>query len=124
MENTKKSNGKGWSLWYSLYDDDYDDGYTPVVNKIVKFQANTYNEMLKKALKILKRSAKRVRRPKSEYSVNIFPRRLPGKETINGREISRLKEKYSDTQTILKLKEKDVQKYFIKGCGLKASKQW
>lgn len=121
MENTKKNNGKEWTIWYTLSDDDYK--YNPVVVKIVKFQANTYDEMLKKALKILKRSAKRVRRLRSRYFVNIFPEPLPGEEAGDGSEIFGLKSKYSDTQKILKLKEKGVQKYFVKGCGPDALKQ-
>ncbi len=114
---------KRWLCFYSLMEPDPQLSYINPLTKVVKLKANTDKEMLRSALKILKRSAKRVRRPKSWYVVNIFLQHSAGKKTINGREIFGLKSEYSNTQKILKLKGANVQEYFVRGYGPRTIEQ-
>ncbi len=118
MKNTEKNSERTWHLLYSV-SSFADNPLNPFVAKIIKLQANTEGEMLKKTLRILKRSARRVRQPKSWYLITIFPQ-SPSKD---GRELFSLKNKYSNTRKILKLTEENVQKYFVKGSGPDVVKQ-
>ena len=117
-----ETNKKEWFLTYIIVlhkAEDVDD----IISRHVNFRADSHEEVLRKALKILKASAKKISHGKDYRAVMVMPGQWHPFAVVQTEELFRLKRKYANRKEILRMREKDLQKYFVQGYGYEAAKQ-
>jgi hypothetical protein len=116
----KKSNEPKWNLYFTLVIPSPDDSTAAI--RVINFSANSPEKALRKALKILQASARRI--TKTEFGiVSLTSGKFHPFAPVDTKNLFRLKFKCANKRTILKIKEENLREYFVRGYGPKALKQ-
>jgi len=127
-ETTLKGKGrKKWVLHCILrgYDED-EENVVSELQKLVCFRANSMKQIFYIVLKVLRETAKRVKRVKAGKRQKVFgmvelrPSPKPDSIPISECDIYRLKNKYHTPDDILEISLLDIRECFVRGLGSKA----
>jgi len=113
----KGTNKRRWNLSYRLTGLP-GENYGDILTRIINFGANTHEEACDRALKILKKSAKKAFWKRLCYEVRLFRSGLLPSEDFADN-FYRLKFKYFDAKEVLKVK--DPRDCFVRGYGPEAT---